>query len=190
MSLVDASNYILLKATIAIMPPKENILIYVLRRDLRLDDNPAFHEIAQLYLSKKAQFTHVLPLYIFNARQIEVSGFFTNSEAGIPETKSRIGKFWRCGPHRARFLCESVWDLKQTLESVRSQLCIRARNLQDVVQSALDSLNDHRSEVMGVWMTGDITPEELEDEANVRAIVEARSKEFRLFKDQKYFIDE
>ena len=169
------------------MAAKENVLIYVLRRDLRLDDNPVFHEIARLYLSGKARFTHVLPLYVFNARQIEVSGFFTGSPSPYPEARSQVGKFWRCGPHRARFVCESVWDLKQTLESVHSGLCIRAGNLQDVVQSALDSLG---AEVMGVWMTADVTPEELEDEASVRAIVEAGGKEFRLFKDDKYFIDE
>jgi deoxyribodipyrimidine photo-lyase len=169
------------------MPTKENILIYVLRRDLRLDDNPVFHEISQLYLSGKARFTHVLPLYIFNARQVEVSGFYASSPSPYPEAKSPVGKFWRCGPHRARFLCESVWDLKQTLESVHSGLCIRAGSLQDVVGSALESLE---AEVVGVWMTGDVTPEELEDEANVRSIVEAKGKEFRLFKDEKYFIDE
>jgi deoxyribodipyrimidine photo-lyase len=176
------------------MPTKENILIHVLRRDLRLDDNPVFHEIAQLYLSGKARFTHVLPLYIFNARQIEVSGFFTNSgsEPLYPEAKSLIGKFWRCGPHRARFLCESVWDLKQTLENVNSGLCIRAGNLQDVVQSALESLGSDGSEaeIVGVWMTGDVTPEELEDEASIQTVVEAKGMEFRLFKDEKYFIDE
>jgi deoxyribodipyrimidine photo-lyase len=165
----------------------ENVLIYVLRRDLRLDDNPVFHEIARLYLSGKARFTHVLPLYVFNARQIEVSGFFTGSRSPYPEARSRVGKFWRCGPHRARFLCESVWGLKQTLESVRSGLCIRAGSLPDVVRCALDSLG---AEVMGVWMTADVTPEELEDEESVRAVVEAMGKEFRLFRDEKYFIDE
>jgi deoxyribodipyrimidine photo-lyase len=129
----------------------------------------------------------VLPLYVFNARQIEVSGFFTGSLSPYPEAKSQLGKFWRCGPHRARFLCESVWDLKQSLESVHSGLCIRAGSLQDVVRRALDSPG---ADVIGVWMTGDVTPEELEDEASVRTITEDRGKEFRLFKDEKYFIDE
>ena len=90
------------------MAAKESVLIYVLRRDLRLDDNPVFHEISRLYLSKKAQFTHVLPLYVFNASQIEVAGFSTGSRSPYPEARSAVGKFWRCGPHRARFLCESV----------------------------------------------------------------------------------
>jgi deoxyribodipyrimidine photo-lyase len=169
------------------MAAKESVLIYVLRRDLRLDDNPIFHEISQLYLSGQARFTHVLPLYVFNARQIEVSGFFTDSRSPYPEARSNVAKFWRCGPHRARVVGESVWDLKQTLESVRSGLCIRAGNLPDVIQSTINSLG---AEFVGVWMTGDVTPEELEDEANVRSIVEAQGKEFRLFKDEKYFIDE
>jgi hypothetical protein len=36
------------------MPTKETILIYVLRHDLRLDDNPVFHEISRLHMSGEA----------------------------------------------------------------------------------------------------------------------------------------
>jgi hypothetical protein len=70
------------------MPIKENILIYILRRDLQLDDNPVFHKIAQLYSSREAQFTHVLPLYVFN-------GFFASELPPYPEAKSLIGKAMR-----------------------------------------------------------------------------------------------
>jgi deoxyribodipyrimidine photo-lyase len=184
------------------MPLKENVLIYVLRRDLRLDDNPVFQEIARLYKSGEARFTHVLPLYIFCARQVEVSGFFPASDpespvglnSPYPQAKSLVGKFWRCGPHRARFLAESVWDLKQTLKTSGSGLCVRAGYLVDVVKDALEyfeaSGNRLEAEIVGVWMTGEETTEEVEDERNIRTLVEANGKEFRLFKDEKYFIDE
>lgn len=175
------------------------ILIYLLRRDLRLHDNPVFHEISQAFSSKSdASFTHLLPLYIFNASQIETSGFHKNGEDAdskwpYPEARSRVGAFWRCGPLRAKFQGESVWDLKESLESSGSGLCIRAGHLSEVIRQALEhykKAGEEEGKIIGVWMTGDETTEEKTDEAKTRKVVEEFGKEFRLFKDEKYFIDE
>ncbi len=43
---------------------------------------------------------------------------------------------------------------------------------------------------MGVWMTKDEPPEEMREENDIRALLEARGKEFRVFQDDKYFVDE
>jgi deoxyribodipyrimidine photo-lyase len=176
------------------------ILIYLLRRDLRLSDNPVFHEVSQILSAKtEAQFTHLLPLYIFSASQIEISGFRNITDEDepwpFPEARSRIGRFWRCGPHRAKFLAESVWDLKQSLENVGSGLCIRAGEPEEIIKDALESYEnfkgqEYSAEIVGVWMTAEEGTEEKQEERNIRKLVEGFKKEFRLFRDEKYFVDE
>jgi deoxyribodipyrimidine photo-lyase len=169
------------------------------------------------------RFTHLMPLYVFAAQQIDVSGFLRPSGADsllkcpYPEPRSQEGGYWRCGPHRAKFLAESVWDLKESLEKAGSGLCIRAGRLAEVVQSVLDFFEQdestsekkelaqsaadesredaspelsQRGEIVGVWMTSEEGTEEKSDEKSVQTVVEERGKEFRLFDDEKYLIDE
>ena len=45
--------------------------------------------------------THVLPLYVFDERFIELSGLPGYERQG-PEARTRLGKFWRTGAFRAR----------------------------------------------------------------------------------------
>lgn len=225
------------------------ILIYVLRRDLRVGDNPVLHEAAKLYASSSsssssqhAPFTHMLPLYVFTPSQLEVSGFLSpspyssSSSSGAdigtgprcpyPESRSQVGGFWRCGRHRAKFLAESVFDLKRGLEQKGSGLAVRVGTVGDVVRQVLDAYADadacgggargnrtsreplqddeekkeeekegneegeRRGEVVGVWMTADETTYEKREERDVKEIALSRGKEFRLFRDEKYLIDE
>lgn len=177
-------------------PPR--ILIYLLRRDLRLSDNPVFYELANEH-SSRSKFTHFLPIYVFSAQQIEVSGFLKTPDPSIqhrspyPEARSQVGRYWRCGPHRAKFVAESVWDLKESLERAGSGLVIRAGVIADVIQHVFDYLEKPeagRAEIVEVWMTGDVTAEERQEEREVRRIVEEHGKEFRLFTDEKFFVDE
>lgn len=175
------------------------VLVYLLRRDLRLADNPVLSEISNSSEnSGKQSFTHLLPLYVFPAHQVEVSGFIDASSGGskspYPEARSRVGGFWRCGPHRARFLAEAVWDLRKRLESAGSGLVIRAGMAADVVGDVLDYYaggdGKSRGEVAGVWMTEEDATEERKEERDVRKVVESRGVEFKLWKDEKYFVDE
>jgi deoxyribodipyrimidine photo-lyase len=199
--------------------PVSRVLIYILRRDLRLSDNPVFHELSRVYHSEAASFTHILPLYIFAAHQVEVSGFIPNaSESAVtprspyPEARSEVAGFWRCGPHRAKFLAESVWDLKESLQKAGNDLVVRAGMLIDIVRDAIDhwenesvdaskaisepgkDATDAKSgpkvEVAGVWMTADEGIEEKSEQEEVQRLVEGRGKEFRLFQDEKYYVDE
>ncbi len=95
----------------------ENILIYLFHRDLRVTDNPILHRLA----TAEHGFTHLLPVFVFPAHQMEVSGFIRDgSPSPYPEARSRVGRYWRCGPHRAKFVGETVWNLKQSLESLGS----------------------------------------------------------------------
>jgi deoxyribodipyrimidine photo-lyase len=176
------------------MPPR--ILIYLLRRDLRIADNPILHEISQHASAPDAPFTHLLPVYIFTANQIELSGLISapDLESPYPEARSKIGNFWRCGHHRAKFLAESVWELKCSLERAGCGLLIRAGMAEDVVRDALDwyadSQDDTRGIVTAIWMTGEVTPEEVQEQDAVQKVAEERNLDFKLWTDEKYFVDE
>lgn len=171
-------------------PPR--VLIYLLRRDLRLADNPILHEISKSGQQSQRSYTHVLPVYCFAAQQIEVSGFLSSASdrSPYPEARSPAGGFWRCAQHRARFVAESVWDLKKSLEGIDSGLEIRVGMLGQVVQDMLEAFRRTDSEVFGVWMTAEEGVEEKREEREVRKVVEADGKQFKLWVDEKYYIDE
>ncbi|RFU32596.1 hypothetical protein B7463_g3734, partial [Scytalidium lignicola] len=178
-----------------------NLLIYILRRDLRQTDNPILHTLAT---SSDHGFTHLLPVYIFPAQQIEVSGFLVPSEdataptskSPYPEAKSKVGGFWRCGPHRAKFLAESVWDLKSSLEDVGSGLCVRVGMVPDVVSGLVEGFQgsnedeSKRFNVGAVWMTSEEATEEKEEEKCTKEACEGLGVEFKLWRDEKYFVDD
>jgi len=173
--------------------PSTNILVYLLRRDLRLEDNPVFHELTK---QKSPSYTHLLPLYVFSAQQIEVSGFIpkgTGAKSPYPEARSAIGGFWRCGPHRAKFLAESLWDLKETLKEAGSGLEARVGMVGEVIGKLLEGIAKEKEsdvKICGVWMTEEEGGEEKKEERDVRKACEEAGVEFKLFADEKYFIDE
>lgn len=169
-----------------------NVLIYLLRRDLRLADNPIFHHLA----TDSHPFTHILPLYVFPAQQVEVSGFIpvsSGKKSPYPEARSEVGGFWRCGPHRARFLAESVWDLKGALEDLGSGLTVRVGMVGEVVENLLQGLavdGDGTKSLGAVWMTGEEGVEEKREERDVKVACRRAGVECKVWVDEKYFIDE
>lgn len=176
------------------MTGNQRVLIYLLRRDLRLSDNPIFHEIHKLSQQSQRPFTHILPVYVFAAQQVEVSGFLSDpiSKSPFPEARSEVGKFWRCGPHRAKFLAESVWEVKTELEKAGSGLVLRVGLLGQVIEDLLKRFQqgDDKVSVSAVWMTEEEGVEEKREERDVRRATEKFGIDFRLWLDEKYFIDE
>ena len=170
------------------------ILIYLFRRDLRVADNPILHEISKSYQQSEHPFTHLLPIYVFPAQQIEVSGFVPpeTGRCPFPEARSNVAGFWRCGPHRATFLAESVWELKRSLEAIGSGLEIRVGMLGQVVKDLLGVYRQDTAtgQVVEVWMTREEGVEEQREEKDVRLAVESTGKSFKLWTDEKYYIDE
>lgn len=168
------------------------VLIYLLRRDLRLVDNPVFHDIAKVAQQSQHPFTHFLPVYVFAAQQIEVSGFLSSDSERSPfaEARSQAGGFWRCGPHRAKFLAESVWEVKQRLADLGSGLQIRVGMVGQVIKELLDAFKQNNTEVAAVWMTEEEGVEEKREERDVRKAVEEAQREFKLWTDEKYYVDE
>ena len=168
------------------------VLIYLLRRDLRFADNPILHEISKTFQQSQHPYTHLLPVYVFAAQQIEVSGFLSSEadRSPFPEARSNAAGFWRCGPHRAKFLAESVWDLKNSLAGVGSGLEIRVGMVGQVVVELLEAFQKESTEVVGVWMTSEEGVEEKREERDARRAAENGKAEFRLWTDEKYYIDE
>lgn len=167
------------------------ILIYLMRRDLRIADNPILHAIQG---GKSKDFTHLLPLYVFPAQQVEVSGFIpenSSAKSPYPEARSEVASFWRCGPHRTKFASEAVWDVKKSLNDVGSDLCIRVGMIGEVVQEMLRRINERNdSTVAAVWMTGEETSEEKRDEEEVKAACAEADVKCKIWSDEKYLIDE
>lgn len=168
------------------------VLIYLLRRDLRVADNPILNEIARISQQSQHPFTHFLPVYVFAAQQIEVSGFLASESerSPFPQARSQAGGFWRCGPHRAKFLAESVWDVKKGLSNIGSGLEIRIGMAGQVINEMLEAFKQGNTEIAGVWMTDEEGVEEKREERDVRKAAEAAKTEFKLWVDEKYYVDE
>ena len=168
------------------------VLIYLLRRDLRFADNPILNEVSKTFQQSQHPYTHFLPVYIFAAQQIEVSGFLSPGSERSPfaEARSNAAGFWRCGHHRSRFLAESVWDLKKSLEVAGNGLEIRVGMVGQVIREMLEGFKKESTEVVGVWMTDEEGAEEKREERDVKKAAEGAGTKFRLWTDEKYYVDE
>jgi deoxyribodipyrimidine photo-lyase len=204
---------------------KPRILIYILRRDLRLSDNPVFHRasLSPTRCTIKSEpslvtdareredsltsdtdnlnFTHLLPVYVFPANQVEISGFLPSPALRSPylEARSRVAGLWRTGPHRAKFIAEGVWDLKEQLEGLgcASGLEVRVGMIGEVVKHMLDwylegkhEERGSKADIAGIWMTNEDGTEEKQAEAEVKTIATEHGVTFKVWDDVKYYIDE
>ena len=199
------------------------IILYILRRDVRLSDNPAFHCAAQ-HLKRRnitrspsdgdrrsrddsltsehggVPFTHLLPVYVFPANQIESSGFLSSpsDQSPYPEARSQVAKVWRTGPHRAKFIGEGVWDLKQRLEGLNcgSGLEMRVGMVEDVVRDILESYAQNSGkggsepQITGIWMTDDDGTEEKDEVRAVGKIAAQYNIPLKVWVDEKFYVDE
>ncbi|KAJ4147530.1 hypothetical protein LMH87_002042 [Akanthomyces muscarius] len=169
--------------------PASKVLVYLLRRDLRVSDNPVFQRLTS---TSDHGFTHLLPVVVLPPDQVETSGFLQPGQTSpFPPAKSKVGKFWRCGPHRTKFLAEAVWDLKDTLSSRHSDLIIRIGPPADVVRGIIQHLKSSgKGAVSAVWMTDDVPFEERRHQAEISAICDSANVDFTLIPDEKYYIDD
>lgn len=169
--------------------PGGKLVVYFVRRDLRVSDNPVLHQLAGP--SSTHAFTHLLPVFLFPSHQVEVSGFLKDGESSpYPPARSQVGNFWRCGPHRAKFIAQSVWDLKTSLEALGSGLILRAGNSADVLLHLIQNLQSGQHPVSAVWMTEEHSHEEKQEQQKLARICEDKGLDFHLWKDEKYFIVE
>lgn len=166
------------------------IVVYLLRQDLRTADNPLFH-----YLSRtggKHGYTHLLPVYVLPPDQMELSGLVKDGETfPYSYSLSEVSRIWKCSPHRARFLAESVWDLKSKLEALGSGLIIPAGSFPDVLESIVQHYADHNDgpQVAAVWLTEGFLPEEVIEQQAMASFCEKVGVRFTPFRDHRWFID-
>ena len=168
---------------------KTNILIYLLRKDLRVSDNPILHHLAT---TPDHGFTHLLPVYVFPSHQIETSGFIRDGKSRnpYPEARSAVAGYRRCGPYRAKFIAEAVWDLKQSYEKLGVGMLIRAGMYQDVIRDLIRGVQDRQGKVGALWMTSEAGVEEKHDEKVLATLCREHEVNFQLWEDEKYLIDE
>ncbi|KAI1187342.1 DASH family cryptochrome [Nemania serpens] len=164
-----------------------NVLIYIVRHDLRVADNPILDSLA----STDHTFTHLLPVHIIPPRQIEVAGFLEHGkQSPFPEARSEIARFWRCGPHRARFIAQSLWNFKENLAKLGNDLTIRIGRHGDVLRNLVEGLKQHQKNVGTVWMIAEEGYEEEQDEKSVAEACSSLDIDLQVWVDEKYYIDD
>ncbi|KAK8103749.1 putative cryptochrome DASH, partial [Apiospora kogelbergensis] len=135
--------------------------------------------------------TYMLPVCVVTPNQYEVSGFIDDGSASpFPEAKSAVGGFWRCGPHRAKFVAESIWDLKTSYESLNSGLVIRVGQFSETLKSLVEGLKADGFKVGATWMTSQEGFEEKQEERSISKLCAGENIDFKSWVDEKYFVDE
>ncbi|XP_072269489.1 cryptochrome DASH-like [Pyxicephalus adspersus] len=120
------------------------IIICLLRNDLRYHDNEVL-----LWAHRNAD--HIIPLYCFDPRHYLGTHYYN-----FPKT----------GPHRLKFLLESVQDLRNTLKKRGSNLLLRRGHPEDVIEGLIKQLGP----VSAVAFQQEATKEELDVEKSVKQV--------------------
>ncbi|CAJ2503850.1 Uu.00g112440.m01.CDS01 [Anthostomella pinea] len=167
---------------------ESSVLIYMVRRDLRVSDNPILHHLAS---SSDHGFTHLLPVFVLPPHQIEVSGLLKEGTTSpYPEARSEVGRFWRCGPHRVKFIAQSIWNMKDNLTKLGNDLTIRVGRHDEVLKDIVDGLGQNGHNVKAVWMIGEEGYEEERDQKTMARTCSKLDIDLRIWVDEKYFIDD
>ncbi|ETS03518.1 cryptochrome [Trichoderma reesei RUT C-30] len=166
------------------------IVVYLLGQDLRTADNPILHYLS--ITGSEHGYTHLLPVYVLPPDQIDLSGLVKDGETfPYPHALTGVGRYWKCGIHRVRFLVESVWDLKSKLEALGSGLIIRAGSFPDVLEGIVQHYADQQDgpQVAAVWMTKGFLPVEVSEQQAIASFCDEVGLRFVSFRDHKWFID-
>ncbi|BFZ54818.1 hypothetical protein PYCC9005_001855 [Savitreella phatthalungensis] len=141
-------------------------LLYYHRRDLRLHDN----KVIQQLVERQGEYTSFVPIYIFPAHQIEVSPFLKQEVTKNPEKRGEVrGRFgaWRCGQFRLKFLCDAIWDLKQSYKSKGADLIITAGRSEKIIPQIVELLQS-KDEQVELWYQEEYTTEEIREQNRLR----------------------
>ncbi|KDE04978.1 hypothetical protein MVLG_04626 [Microbotryum lychnidis-dioicae p1A1 Lamole] len=153
------------------------VIVALMRNDLRIHDQALFHAA---HSQNNTDVTHLLPLYVFDERQIELSALPDYQRQG-PEARTRIYKFWRTGVYRAKFITEAVYDLKQSLQQRNSDLLVRFGQTEHVIAQIVQSLQDDGAEVKKVLMQKEFCTEELAVERRTAKLLGKNSVQVQTF---------
>jgi len=119
---------------------KRRAALYLLRNDLRLHDN-------ETLVRATANADFLIPVYCFDPRHYGSTHFY------------RFPK--RTGPHRLRFLLESVADLSQSFKDKGSALVLRVGKPETVVPLLVENLLEHDKDLeVSVYYQSEVCSEE------------------------------
>ncbi len=133
--------------------------LHFFRNDLRLLDNPALSHAAQ-------NGSYLIPLFVMDERATGRTRF------GFPKT----------GPHRLRFLRESVLQLHRNLKTRGSGLVVASGRPEEVIASLCDAMD-----ISLVTFQEEIAPEEKETEQAISAFLSTRGISLRTFRSCTLF---
>ncbi|BGO99095.1 hypothetical protein NBRC10513v2_000199 [Rhodotorula toruloides] len=153
------------------------VVLTLHRNDLRMHDNELLHAAHD---SSHSDVTHVLPLYVFDERFVELSGFPGYEREG-PEARTRLCGFWRTGAFRARFLVEGVYDMRTSLRQRGSDLLLRFGKMEKVTTDVVKALIANGDEVREVILQKEFYTEELAIERKLRKALREVGVELRTF---------
>ncbi|KAI9034217.1 cryptochrome [Hyaloraphidium curvatum] len=156
-------------------PAQPRIVICLFGRDLRVHDNESLHSA----LAKHPAATHLLPMHVVDPRQVDADYAFwgTKKELDDGGPRTRWFGFPKCGEHRARFLVESLRDLRSTLVARGSDLLVLAGKTEKVVEEVLRGL-DGKATVEGLYFQKEVSSEELAVEKNLARVLKKRNIRF------------
>ncbi|KDN44892.1 cryptochrome [Tilletiaria anomala UBC 951] len=140
-------------------------------------DSEAFSRWAD-EASLHSQAQYLLPVYVFDEREIELSGFPGYKREG-PEARTKEYGFWKMSGFRARFTAESVYDLRSRLVERGSNLLIRFGKPEKVIANLVTALQAQGDFVEGVWIQKEITHAEVQVENEIRTALNKRGVPLR-----------
>lgn len=144
-------------------------LLFYHRHDLRLHDNAVLEQ-----LKASNTYTHFLPIYIFPPHQLELAPLLRPNVSKNPEKSGDVkGLFgtWRCGNFRIKYLCESVWNLKQNYKKHGSDLIIAAGRAESILPSLIQSMKQKESGEVDLWMQDEYTKEEQDEVERIKVAI-------------------
>ena len=134
----------------------QNILVWF-RNDLRSHDCETLYQASQALKNTGAQ---IFPVYCFDTRHFGETSF----------------GFAKTGAFRAKFLIESVANLRENLRSLNSNLIIRIGHPEDILPELAQQL-----EVGSVYYHAEITTEEKAVEINLCKALKEKSITYKIF---------
>ncbi|KKP00070.1 DASH family cryptochrome [Trichoderma harzianum] len=171
---------------------EERVVIYLVRRDLRVADNHILHLLSRHNINDESTYTHLLPVYVLPPDQVETSGLLKNGERSpYPRAVSENSGVWKCGLHRVKFLAEAIWDMKERLEELDNGLIIRVGRFYDILEGIYKHYSSDKSgpQISSVWMARGHTPEQISEQQEVYTACYNFGIDYVKFRDREPFVD-
>ncbi|CAH7688089.1 DNA photolyase, FAD-binding/Cryptochrome [Phakopsora pachyrhizi] len=154
----------------------KSLTIALFRNDLRIHDNPiiSYSNLTSIKdggsVIKNQVSDFVLPVYVFDERQVELSGLSGYKRKGSA-ARTEVCQFWRTGSHRLKFLVDSVYGLKEQLRKRNSDLLIRFGIIESTILKIIKDLQKDGFRVDRICVTSEAAAEESQTEKKLERLL-------------------